>query len=247
MPTGTAVLVALVVTQAASLATTVYLHRTVAHRALRLHPAVSFGFRALLWVTTGLKPREWAAVHRFHHATSDTENDPHSPMYLGFWRVQLGNAALYRGALRDGTLVQRYARDLTPDRWDRALFDRAGLGLVIGIGALVVFLGWPAGLLAAGVHTVAYLILNAAINAVGHSFGKRPYPNPATNNQWLAWLTAGEGLHNNHHAAPTSARLALDAGQVDPGWWLIRTLVALRLAEVRLAPETVRAKLRVGA
>lgn len=229
-------LVAFGVTQVAAFATTVYLHRAAAHRALSLHPTAALAFRAVVWVTTGLRPREWVAVHRFHHATTDTERDPHSPMYLGFWKVQLGNAGLYRRALRDGTLVARYARDLPPDRADRVAFDHGWLGLGLGIGALVWTLGPVGGLLAAAVHAGAYLMLSAAINAVGHSFGRRPFPNGATNNQWLAWLTAGEGLHNNHHAVPTSPRLALARGEFDPGWWLIRLLVAAGLATPRSVP-----------
>jgi stearoyl-CoA desaturase (delta-9 desaturase) len=75
---------------------------------------------------------------------------------------------------------------------------------------------------AALVHTASYLLLNAAVNAVGHRFGTRPYPNTAGNSQWLAWVTTGEGLHNNHHAASTSARLSLAPGEMDPGWWFIR-------------------------
>lgn len=237
----TALIVAVVVSQVATLATTVFLHRTAAHKAIRMHPAARMAFRSVIWFTTGVKPREWAAVHRFHHATTDTEDDPHSPMYLGFWKVQLGNAALYRKALADGSLVDKYARDLGPDRVDRTLFDRGFLGLSIGIGVLVLVLGWQAGLLAAVLHTALYLVLNAAINAIGHSFGRRPYPNGATNNQWLALLTSGEGLHNNHHAAPTSAKLALDRGQIDPGWWLVWLLVKTRLAELRLTEVKLKA------
>ena len=71
------------------------------------------------------------------------------------------------------------------------------------------------------------------MNAVGHTFGKRTYDNLATNPQGLAWISGGEGLHNNHHAAPTSARFALDRGQIDPGWWLIRLLLRTNQAEVR--------------
>lgn len=237
----TALVVAFVVTQVATLITTVFLHRGAAHKAVRFHPGVRLGFRSVIWLTTGIKPREWVAVHRFHHATTDTEDDPHSPMYLGFWKVQLGNAALYRKALADGSLVEKYARDLAPDRLDRTLFDRGFLGLSIGIGALILTLGWQAGLLAAVIHTGLYLLLNAAINAIGHSFGRRPYPNSATNNQWLALLTSGEGLHNNHHAAPTSAKLALDRGQIDPGWWLVWLLVKARLAELRLTEVKLKA------
>jgi stearoyl-CoA desaturase (delta-9 desaturase) len=228
-----ALVVALLVTQAATFATTVYLHRALAHRALHVHPRVAMVFRVLLWTTTGIAPRAWVAVHRKHHAFSDTPEDPHSPIVLGFWAVQLGNVKLYRDTIRDGVTVTKYSRDLPPDRLDRALFDHSLAGLSIGIGLLVLVLGWQTGLVAAGIHTVAYLGTSAAINAVGHTFGKRPYGNLATNNQWLALISAGEGLHNNHHAAPTSARFALDRGQIDPGWWLVRLLVRTDLASVR--------------
>jgi stearoyl-CoA desaturase (delta-9 desaturase) len=72
------------------------------------------------------------------------------------------------------------------------------------------------------------------VNAVGHRFGRRRYDNSATNLQWLALLTAGEGLHNNHHAAPTSAKLAHRWYEIDPGWFVIKPLTWLHLAKVRL-------------
>ena len=68
------------------------------------------------------------------------------------------------------------------------------------------------------VHVNLYLGGSAAVNAIGHHFGRRPYDNCAGNLQWLAFLTAGEGLHNNHHAAPTSAKLAHRWYEIDPGW-----------------------------
>lgn len=76
-------------------------------------------------------------------------------------------------------------------------------------------------------------MLNAAINAIGHRFGKKPFPGIATNNQWLALLTWGEGLHSNHHAAPTSARLSFKARELDPGWWVVSIFKKLRWLEVR--------------
>ena len=189
--------------------------------------------RAILWMTTGLKPRQWVAVHRKHHAFTDVAGDPHSPVLDGFAAVQFGNAVLYRRALKGTDIVDRYAKDLAPDAWDRILFDRAWLGLGIGITGLCLLFGWELGLIAAALHAVAYLALSASINAVGHTSGSSPHPNRATNNQWLAWMTAGEGLHNNHHAAPTSARFRLAKGETDPGWWVVRGLTTLRLAKVR--------------
>jgi len=43
-------------------------------------------------------------------------------------------------------------------------------------------------------------------------------------------MTMGECWHNNHHAFPGSARLGLDPGQVDPGWWLLKAMERFGLA-----------------
>jgi stearoyl-CoA desaturase (delta-9 desaturase) len=228
-----AVVVGLAVCQVALLLTTVYLHRALSHRALRVAPAPAWACRILIWVTTGIRPRQWVAVHRKHHAYTDIAGDPHSPVLAGWAAVQFGNVWMYRKVAKDDATVARYARDLPADRWDRVLFDHAFVGLGLGISGLCLALGWRVGLPAAAVDAVSYLLLNAAVNAVGHTWGRRPYGGWAGNTQWLAWLTAGEGLHNNHHAAPTSATLALGPGEIDPGWWFIRAARRLRWVSVR--------------
>jgi stearoyl-CoA desaturase (Delta-9 desaturase) len=227
------IVVGLLTAQFGILVTSVYLHRGVAHKALTVHPAVAMFCRVFIWIATGMRPREWVAVHRRHHAATDTPDDPHSPAVVGFWRVQLANAALYRRRARDGETVPKYGRDVPTDRLDRWFFDRAWLGLGIGVTLLCLILGWRTGLLAAVVHAVAYLGLSGAVNAVGHTIGRRPYPNSATNGQFLALITSGEGLHNNHHAAPTSARFSLARGQFDPGYLAVRILTTLHLATIR--------------
>src|SRR3954447_19286279 len=226
------------VTQMSIVITSVWLHRSLAHKSLTVNAPVTIAFRFVIWVSTGMKPREWAAIHRKHHAATDTSEDPHSPTVHGFWRVQLGNVGLYRKAARDVETARKYGRDLPPDRLDTLFFDHALLGLGIGIGILVVVsvlagFGWQIGLLASGLHAVMYVMLSGSINAVGHKIGRRPYDNSATNLRSLAMITGGEGLHNNHHAVATSARFSLHKGELDPGWWTIRTLVAMKMARLR--------------
>lgn len=231
----TGLVAGLVVTLLANVGTTVYLHRALSHRALTLVPAAAFVFRFLIWISTGINPRQWVAVHRKHHAFTDVDGDPHSPVLLGWRKVQLSNVLLYRAEASNPDTLARYARDLPGDRWDRWLFDRTYVGLGLGVATLIVVLGPWAGLLAAVVHTNLYLGGSAAVNAIGHHFGRRPYPNRAGNLQWLAFLTVGEGLHNNHHAAPTSAKLSHRWFEIDPGWWCIRAMTLLHLARVRLS------------
>src|SRR5687768_3562279 len=112
-----AVAVAFAVSQLATLLTTLYLHRTLSHRAMSLRAPVVAVCRVGLWIMTGIRARQWVAVHRKHHAFSDEDGDPHSPIREGFAMVQFANVALYRRAIRadDGAIVARYARDLPAD------------------------------------------------------------------------------------------------------------------------------------
>lgn len=237
-----ALITSVVVTQVAIFTTTIYLHRALSHKSVTLSPGVTWFFRIVTWVTTGLRPRQWVAVHRLHHAKSDEEGDPHSPRIFGFLKVQLGNAVLYRRAAAREEVVSRYAKDLPSDRWDTRFLDHALLGLGLGLATLMVLFGPVNGLIAGGVHAASYLLLSGAVNAVGHLWGRRPHDNFAGNSQWLAFLTAGEGLHNNHHAVPTAGRLAFARGEIDPGWWVIRFLRWRGWAEVRLSQDAVAAR-----
>jgi fatty-acid desaturase len=129
--------------------TTVYLHRTVTHRAVTLHPVVEWWFKFINWVTTGVDPAVWAAVHRKHHKYSDIEvaedkRDPHSPWLEGFWHIQLGNVWYYIAELRKHPdTLTTFARDVLSRRgwWDRTLFRRGWMGLLFGTSVLWVVLG----------------------------------------------------------------------------------------------------------
>ena len=127
--------------------------------------------------------------------------------------------------------MARYAKDLPEDRLDKVLFNHALLGLALGVGLLIAVFGWQIALIAAAVHASIYLLGGGAINGIGHKWGKRPHDNLATNNQWLAWLVAGEGLHNNHHGYPRSPKFSFRASEIDPAWPLIKLLIALKLAK----------------
>ena len=231
------VAVAVALTESAVLATSIYLHRGLAHRSLAIHPVAAIVFRTILWLTTGQSRQEWVAVHRKHHAFTDCAGDPHSPRRLGFWHVQLFNAYYYVVACRDRAAIAKYASDLAPDRLDRVLFSRGLLGVAVGLSALCVLVGLGPGLLAGGLHAALYVGgLAPAINALGHWRGGRNYENSARNSRVLAWVTGGESLHNNHHANPRSPRFSVRSWEFDPSWPVIRALAALRLLTIAAPP-----------
>jgi stearoyl-CoA desaturase (delta-9 desaturase) len=184
------------------------------------------------WMFTIVSPREWVAVHRKHHNFSDVDGDPHSPHIEGYWKIMIANVYYYKREARNDNTLEKYAADLPYDRLDKFLFRYPELGFVFTGALLVLLMGLGPGLVALTVHTVVYIVLNAAINGAGHTFGYKSFENDATNLKVLALVTFGEGLHNNHHARPASAKLSAFRGEFDPAWPVIRLLEKLRLAEV---------------
>ena len=237
--------VAIVLTQVAVIATSIYLHRALAHRSLHLHPIADLGFRVALWLTTGQSRQQWVAVHRKHHTFTDQPGDPHSPLLLGFWRVQLFNVAYYVREARNAKTLEAFAPDLRPDRLDRLFFSRGVLGLGVGLSLLCMLIGlWP-GLIAGLMHAVLYVFVMAPlINALGHWRGTKNFENTAYNSRVLAWITGGESLHNNHHAHPRSAKFSLRRSEFDPSWPIIRSLAAVGLLVISGPPVAL---VRVGA
>src|SRR4029453_6266322 len=234
---GLVPLAAVVLTQTAVLATSVYLHRALAHRSLAVHPAADLLFRIVLWLTTGQDRREWVAVHRKHHAFTDREGDPHSPQLRGFWHVQFLNAHYYMREARNPETIRRFAADIPEDRLDRAVFSWGWAGVGLGTTLLCLILGlWP-GLIAAAAHAVLYVFVIAPlINGLGHWRGAQNFSNTAYNSLVLAWLTGGESLHNNHHAHPRSPKFSIRRVEFDPSGVLIRALAAVRPVVVNRKP-----------
>jgi stearoyl-CoA desaturase (Delta-9 desaturase) len=226
--------ITLAVLQTSIFCTTIYLHRAKTHRGLELHPAVGLLMHLELTLFTGMVPRRWVAVHRKHHHFSDQPGDPHSPYIYGLWTVFFGNYFLYRREARNPAVIRKY----TPD-WKNDLLDGVPGLEWGGLGGLAIFMllfgvWWGAAAWAA--HAVLYVLLNSSINSICHVVGYRNFDNKATNLQWIAFLTAGEGLHNNHHEFPTSARLAVRSREIDLAWAVIRTLELCRLATVKPLP-----------
>jgi stearoyl-CoA desaturase (delta-9 desaturase) len=227
-----AVLVGLGLAEVATLITTIYLHRVLSHKSIRLHPALTMLMRWGTWMLTSISPREWVAVHRKHHNFSDLEGDPHSPHIEGYWHIMLANVYHYRREANNDDTLEKYAADLPFDRLDKVFFSRGTLGVALTGLILVLLIGLGPGLVALCTLAVVYLLLNAAINGAGHTFGYKSFANDTTNLRLLALITFGEGLHNNHDARPASPKLSAFRGEFDPAWLVIRLLVALRLAEI---------------
>lgn len=227
-------LITVIILQTSVFLTTIYLHRAMCHRGVDLNPVVANLMHLELSLFTGIVPREWVAVHRKHHHFSDKEGDPHSPYLKGVWHVLFGNYFYYKEEIKNAATIRKYTPDYRPDLVDRIPGIR--YGVLGGLAIFMLMFGWAWGLAAWAFHVVAYVLLNASINSLGHWVGYRNYDNLATNLQFLAFLTGGEGLHNNHHEYPAAARFSMKRMEVDPAWYVIRLLETFGLARVKPEP-----------
>ncbi len=236
------VAVTLVLTHITIAGVTIFLHRCQAHRALDLHPMASHFFRLWLWLTTGMVTKEWAAIHRKHHAKCETVDDPHSPQILGLNKVLWLGVFLYVKESFNPETIERYGHG-TPDDWiERNLYSSHSiLGLFL-MGAINIFLfGLVTGLVVLAVQ-IMWIPFWAAgvINGIGHFWGYRSWQTSEASTNifpWGIWI-GGEELHNNHHAFATSAKLSSKWYEFDIGWMYICILEMLGLATVKkVAPK----------
>jgi stearoyl-CoA desaturase (delta-9 desaturase) len=238
----------MVVTHITIASVTIFLHRCQAHRALELHAIPSHFFRFWLWLTTGQVTKEWAAVHRKHHAKCETVDDPHSPVTRGIRKVLFEGAELYRIESKNLETIQKYGHG-TPDDWMEKNvytgFSWAGMILMLFIDVLLF------GVIGVTVWAVQmmWIPVTAAgiINGIGHYWGYRNYDcvDASTNILPIGILIGGEELHNNHHTFGTSAKLSSKWYEFDIGWMYIRCMEIIGLAKVRkVAPEPKFAEIK---
>jgi stearoyl-CoA desaturase (delta-9 desaturase) len=235
------VVTTLVLTHITIASVTIFLHRHQAHRALDLHPIPSHFFRFWLWLTTGQVTKEWASIHRKHHAKCETIDDPHSPQILGIKKVLLEGYELYKKESRNQETLTRYGHG-TPDDWlERNVYSKHPSWGIVLMLAIDLLLFGSIGLTIWAVQ-MAWIPVTAAgiINGAGHYWGYRNYQCADASTNLVPWgiLIGGEELHNNHHAYATSAKLSTKPYEFDIGWLYIRTLQAFSLAKAKnLAPQ----------
>jgi stearoyl-CoA desaturase (delta-9 desaturase) len=229
----------LIVTHITIAAVTIFLHRHQAHRALDLHPIPSHFFRFWLWLTTGMVTKEWAAIHRKHHAKCETVDDPHSPQVKGIETVFWRGADLYREEAKNTETIEKFGHG-TPDDWiEKNLYSRfQWQGVAIMLIIDVLLFGAVGG--AVWVVQMLWIPITAAgiINGIGHYWGYRNYDCEDASTNISPWgiLIGGEELHNNHHTFATSAKLSNKWYEFDLGWFYIRCMEVVGLATVKKVP-----------
>jgi stearoyl-CoA desaturase (delta-9 desaturase) len=230
------ILYTLIVTHITIACVTLFLHRGQAHRGINFHPILSHFMRFWLWLTTGMVTKQWVAIHRRHHRSTDVQGDPHSPHVYGIWRVLFRGAGLYHMSSKDTEMIQQYGAG-TPDDWvERKIYtphSRIGILIMLAID-LALFGFW--GLLVWLVQ-MAWIPFWAAgvVNGIGHWWGYRngDSKDHSRNISPVGIVIGGEEFHNNHHLEPANPKLSRRWFEFDIGWMYITIFRTIGLVNVR--------------
>jgi stearoyl-CoA desaturase (delta-9 desaturase) len=146
-------------------------------------------------------PIGWVYVHRIHHAYSDTEKDPHSPINLGFKLFGFKHIERHSGKMN--YFLVKDLMNPTQIKINEYYF------LILLAVALLLSIVSPEILYFVWVLPVFLIQLSQnSFNYFAHKNGYRNFDTKdnSTNNVWLWPLILGDAWHNNHHA--NAARLS---------------------------------------
>ncbi len=233
-------------------AITAFYHRYFSHKSFRTSRLVQFIFAVVGASSVQRGPLWWAAHHRQHHLSADTESDPHSPRHLGFWKSHLG-WFLTKSAFATDTKkipdLQRFPELRLLDRFD--ILVPVLLATSLFLGGELIQAQWPhlqtsgAQLLVWGfcISTVVLFHITVTINSLAHRFGSRRYntADDSRNNWILALLTFGEGWHNNHHFFPGSTRQGFKWWEIDITFYALKMMSWFGIVwDLKTVPEKLR-------
>ncbi|MGI9103043.1 MAG: acyl-CoA desaturase [Terriglobales bacterium] len=216
-------------------------HRLLTHRGYKTYKWVEYALTICATLALQGGPIGWVATHRKHHQTSDTEEDPHSPIDGGFW-AHIGWVITGQPNHNRTTELLPYVPDLRKDKFHLWISKWHWVPLVVLSVLLYVLGGLPWLLWGTFFRTATNIHFTFLVNSATHMWGSQRFQtgDNSTNNFIVAMLTFGEGWHNNHHAHPQSARHGLAWYEFDTNWWGICTLRALGLAWDVKAPRYLK-------
>ena len=233
-----AVIVAITLYWLRMFAITAFYHRYFSHRSFETSRLCQFLFASLGAMAVQRGPCWWAAHHRDHHRHTESPEDVHSPKQHGFWWSHVGwflTRNNFGVRWRNIPDLAKFPELRFLDRFD-VLMPLILAGALVAGGAILAEVApqWGTNglqLLVWGffVSTVALHHASFTVNSVAHTFGSRRFAtnDDSRNNALVAFLTLGEGWHNNHHQFQASSRQGLATWEWDPTYWGLLCLTKL--------------------
>ncbi len=214
-------------------------HRYHTHKGVVLNKYLDLVMQVWLWLVTTMSKVDWVSVHIYHHAHSDTEKDPHSPVHKGLAHVFFLGVFDYTNA-KSWPEVERIKKTIKTNKLERFMFDHSFVGPSIMTAILMVIFGpWWGAALALINFLISPIFAVGGVNALAHWFGYKnhDYDDNSRNLGFIAplnFLVCGEMDHNNHHAHQRSCSFRHKWYEFDIGYAYLVMLKKFNLADLKV-------------
>lgn len=227
-------------------------HRYAAHGAFTMSKFWERFFYMAAYISQGssyVSPRVYAIMHRMHHAYTDTEKDPHSPLYISnvfklIWRTRQISNDIYKNRI---DIEPRFLKNLpdwrSMDKVGHFTWSRLGW-IAVYVLFYILFASSPWLFLLLPLHIIMLPLQGAIINWFAHKYGSINFKmkNTSTNLLKVDIFMMGEAYHNNHHKNPSGVNFGFRWHEMDPTYWIMRLfnwLKIIRIHKVMLRPVTI--------
>jgi stearoyl-CoA desaturase (delta-9 desaturase) len=222
-------------------------HRYHTHKGVIINKWIDMPMQIWLWMVTSLSKVDWVSVHIWHHAHSDQEKDPHSPLRKGLWHALLLGVFDYTEA-KSWPEVEKIKKTIPTNKMEAFIFKNSFTGPVILTAITLVMFGPVWGALVAVLNfLVSPIFAIGGVNALAHWWGYRNHVTTDNSRNLgflfpLNFIICGELDHNNHHAHMRSCSFRHRWFEFDIGFFYLQILSWFHLAELKnvYSPKTLK-------
>lgn len=226
-------------------------HRYHTHKGVIINKHVDMIMQTWLWMVTSMSKVDWVSVHIWHHAHSDQEKDPHSPLQKGLLHALFLGVFDYTAA-KSWPEVERIKKTIPANKWETYMHNHSFVGPYIMTIILIALFGPLWGALVAFINfLVSPMFAVGGVNALAHWWGYRNHTTTDNSRNLgfifpLNFITCGEMDHNNHHAHMRSCSFRHRWFEFDIGYVYLSLLKKVKLAELKNVYNPATLKQEIG-
>jgi stearoyl-CoA desaturase (Delta-9 desaturase) len=222
-------------------------HRYHTHKGVIINKWIDLPMQVWLWMVTSMSKVDWVSVHIWHHAHSDQEKDPHSPVQHGIWHALFLGVFDYTKA-KSWPEVEKIKKTIPTNKLETFIHNNPFFGPYFMTLLLIIAFGPKWGALVAILNfLVSPMFAVGGVNALAHWFGYRNHVTTDNSRNLgflfpLNFIICGELDHNNHHAHMRSCSFRHRWFEFDIGYVYLKLLGWARLAELKNVynPQTLK-------
>jgi len=222
-------------------------HRYHTHKGVILNKWIDIPMQVWLWMVTSLSKVDWVSVHIWHHAHSDQEKDPHSPLHKGIWHALFLGVFDYTKA-KSSPEVIKIKKTIPVNKIEAYILDHSFTGpVILSVLTLILFGPIWGALVAVLNFMISPIFAIGGVNALAHWYGYRNHSTSDNSRNLgfifpLNFIICGELDHNNHHAHMRSCSFRHRWFEFDIGFIYLKILSCFNLAILKnvYSPATLK-------